>query len=56
METESTTNYKNYLREFCADNLLKNPQKIGEKGVTVEIDESGFSKRKYNRGRVLPNR
>lgn len=45
--------YKNYMREVCADNILKNPMMIGGENKTVEIDETLYSKRKYNRGRML---
>ena len=55
MAPETITDWKNYLREVCADYLIKNPAIIGGPGLSVEIDESSFSKRKYNRGRILPN-
>ena len=43
------------MREVCAKELLKQPKhKIGGEGLIVEIDESLFSKRKNNAGRVLP--
>ena len=43
--------YNNYCREICAMSLLANPMVIGGPGKTVEIDESLYVKRKYNRGR-----
>lgn len=55
MSAETVTNWKNYLREVCADSLLKNPIKIGGYGMTVEIDESCFTRRKHNVGRIYPN-
>lgn len=54
MSAHTATDWKNFLREVCADSLLKNPIKIGGRSMTVEIDESCFSKRKYNVGRVYP--
>lgn len=54
MSATAITDWKNYLREVCANSLLKNKNKIGGPGMTVEIDESCFSKRKYNVGRILP--
>jgi transposase-like protein len=43
-----------YLREVCADTLLRNPVVIGGPNTTVEIDESLFTRRKNNIGMVLP--
>lgn len=50
----TTVDWCNYLREVCAWTLLNNPIKIGGPGLTVEIDESLFSRRKSHAGRVLP--
>ena len=52
--TEAITDWKNFLREVCAYSLLQHPIKIGGEGMTFEIDESLFSRRKYNVGRALP--
>ncbi|XP_068227373.1 uncharacterized protein [Palaemon carinicauda] len=38
----------------CAETILKDPIIIGGENKTVEIDETYYSKRKYNRGRELP--
>lgn len=54
MTTPTITDWKNFLREVCANSLLQNPVKIGGYGCTVEVDESCFAKRKYNVGRVYP--
>lgn len=54
MSSATIVDWKNYLREVCAASLLKNPIVIGGKGLTVEIDESCFSRRKYNIGRIYP--
>lgn len=40
------------FRELCASYLLETAQPIGGIGHTVEIDESKFGTRKYNRGRL----
>ena len=51
---ETVTDYYNYCREICCY-IVENvkPRKIGGPGLTVEIDEAKFGKRKYNRGRVV---
>jgi transposase-like protein len=43
-----------YMREVCADTLLRNPIVIGGPNTVVEIDESLFTRRKNNMGRLLP--
>jgi len=46
--------WSNYLREVCADTVIRNPFVIGGPNCTVEIDESLFTRRKNHRGRQLP--
>ena len=48
--SEALVDWTNYIREVCIDALSVN--KIGGKNKVVEIDESLFGKRKYNRGRI----
>lgn len=51
---DTIVNFNNYLREVCAYSLMQNPPIIGGPGLTVEIDETLYSRRKNHRGRVLP--
>ena len=54
MDKNTVVDWNNFLREVCAADLLRNPMAIGGPNTTVEIDESLFSRRKSNQGRVLP--
>lgn len=42
-----------YFRDVCTCVALRNSEPIGGEGVQVEIDESKFGKRKYNKGRQV---
>ena len=55
MSDETVVDWNMYLRETCIAALEDNEKKkIGGVNKIVEIDESLFSKRKNNAGRVLP--
>ncbi|KAL7634602.1 UNVERIFIED_CONTAM: hypothetical protein RMT77_014979 [Armadillidium vulgare] len=54
ISNHTTIVYNNYLREVCAFSLLNEDTSIGGEGLTVEVDETYFSKRKNHQGRVLP--
>ena len=55
IDEDTTVDYSMYMRNVCQAYLLSKPVvKIGGEGQTVEVDESLFSKRKNNQGRILP--
>lgn len=54
LNKNTVVDWNNYLREICALSIINNPIVIGGPGTTVEIDESLFSRRKNEVGRVFP--
>ncbi|XP_035220542.1 uncharacterized protein LOC118193551, partial [Stegodyphus dumicola] len=48
---KTVVDWRNFCREVCMDVCVKKSEMIGGPGMAVEIDESKFGKRKYNRGR-----
>ena len=54
LSTATIADWLSYCREVCLKTIVKEtPKLIGGAGLTVEIDESKFGKRKYNRGRLI---
>ena len=48
--TKTAVDWYNFIRDVCAEYFTRNPVVIGGPGVAVEINESKFGRRKYNRG------
>jgi len=54
LSKETIYDWLTYFREIQLEELIRNSTgKTGSSGYKVEIDESKFGKRKYNRGRVI---
>ena len=51
--SHTATNWKHLCRDVCATHFVANPVAIGGAGVTVEIYESLFCRRKHNVGRQV---
>ena len=45
--------WKMFLRDVCGEYFVAHPVHIGGVGHTVQIDESVFTRRKYNRGLMI---
>lgn len=54
MWNQAVVDWNNYMREVCAWRMVQNAVVVVGPGTTVEIDESLFTRRKNNAGRVLP--
>ena len=50
----SIVDWNQYCRDIAVSHFVNNPAQIGGPGHIVEIDESLFSRRKDNRGRIVP--
>ncbi|XP_033121683.1 uncharacterized protein LOC117120726 [Anneissia japonica] len=48
--------WNQFCRDVAVEYFVNHPQQIGGPGSIVEIDESAFAKRKYNRGRMVPEK
>lgn len=53
MSGKTFVDWSMFMREVCMWKLEKTKKKIGGPGLTVEIDESVFARRKYNVGRIV---
>jgi transposase-like protein len=51
--TGTIVSYYSYFRQLVADSLDDEDWTIGGEGIIVEVDESKFGKRKYNRGKRI---
>ncbi|KAF7684985.1 hypothetical protein CDIK_4266 [Cucumispora dikerogammari] len=49
---QTSTDWKNFLREVCVNKLLLGPSILGGPGRVVQIDETQMTRRKNNVGRV----
>ncbi|XP_055948314.1 uncharacterized protein LOC129981488 [Argiope bruennichi] len=49
--SKTVCDYRSYCREVCVVEMIESSMKVGGSGVTVEVDESKFGKRKFNRGK-----
>ncbi|XP_071940919.1 uncharacterized protein [Antedon mediterranea] len=56
MSEHTVVDWKQFCRDICVQYFINHPELIGGPGVIVELDESLFSRRKNNVGRVRPER
>ncbi|KAI6647651.1 hypothetical protein LOD99_8616 [Oopsacas minuta] len=49
----TVVDWNNFVRDICIEDLIINQEPIGGLGIVMEIDESKFVRRIFNRGRLL---
>uniref|UniRef100_A0A5S6QN63 ISXO2-like transposase domain-containing protein n=1 Tax=Trichuris muris TaxID=70415 RepID=A0A5S6QN63_TRIMR len=54
MSKSTTVAWNQHMRVVDAEIIARNRVKIGGEGLTAELDETLFAKRKYNDGRLYP--
>lgn len=55
---QTVVQYYRYFRDICSWKLLQSPDlfELGGVGHVVQVDESVVTRRKYNRGRIVPEK
>lgn len=49
----SLTDWTNFCREIISSYVSEHQAKIGGEGITVEVDEAKFGRRKHHKGRII---
>ncbi|CAF4032329.1 unnamed protein product [Rotaria sordida] len=53
LDSATIVDWKNFMHDLCGEYFIRLPATIGVVNHVVEIDESVWTKRKYNRGRLV---
>ena len=56
LSDKTIVDWKNFIRDLCVGYYIRHPTIIGGVDHVVEIDESAWTKLKYNRGRQVGTR